>query len=165
MARVLACLTALFLVPLPTFSQVESGVIVGFSQGPPNAPPTRDARPATGRSTIRGHIVAADSGQPVRRATVRLTAPELRVPRLMMTDANGQYEFAQLPAGRYSINASKNVFVSWSYGQTQLASRKPVVLADNQTADNLNISLPRGAVLTGRVTDEFGEPVPTVLSL
>jgi protocatechuate 3,4-dioxygenase beta subunit len=163
MVRVLACLTALFLIPLSTSAQVESGVIVGFNQGPPNAPPTRDARPATGRSTIRGHIVAADSGQPVRRATVRITAPELRVPRSMVTDANGQYEFAQLPAGRYSINASKNVFVSWSYGQTQPASPgRPVVLADNQTVDNLNISLPRGAVLTGRVTDEFGDPVPTV---
>jgi hypothetical protein len=157
MARVLACLTALFLIPLSMSAQVESGVVVGFSQGPPNTPPTRDARPATGRSTIRGHIVTADSGQPVRRATVRITAPELRVPRSMVTDANGQYEFARLPAGRYSINASKNIFVSWSYGQTQPASPgKPVVLADNQTADNLNISLPRGAVLTGRVTDELG---------
>src|SRR6476660_9812918 len=130
MARVLACLTALFLIPLPTLAQVESGVLVGFAQGPPNAPPARDARPATGRSTIRGHIVAADSGQPVRRATVRITAPELRVPRSTVTDANRQYEFAQLPAGRYSITASKNIFVSWSYGQTQPASPgKPVVLA------------------------------------
>ena len=78
MARVLACLTALFLIPLSTSAQVESGVIVGSNQGPLNAPPTRDAGPATGRSTIRGHIVAADSGQPVRRATVRINAPELR---------------------------------------------------------------------------------------
>jgi protocatechuate 3,4-dioxygenase beta subunit len=162
MARVLACLTALFLIPLSTSAQVESGVVLGFSQGP-SSTPARDTRPATGRSTIRGHIVAADSGQPVRRATVRITAPELRVPRSMLTDVNGQYEFAQLPAGRYSITASKNIFVTWSYGQTQPASPgKPVMLADNQTADNLNISLPRGAVLTGRVTDEFGEPVPTV---
>src|SRR2546423_1809774 len=36
------------------------------------------------------------------------------------------------------------------------------VLADGQTLDNINISLPRGAVITGRVTDEFGDPAPSV---
>src|SRR2546430_12855223 len=75
MARVLACLMALFLIPLSTSAQIESGVVVGFSQGPPNAPPARDARPATGRSTIRGHIVAADNGQPGGGATGGITAP------------------------------------------------------------------------------------------
>jgi hypothetical protein len=166
MARVLACLTALLLMPPSTFAQVTAsgGIAVVFSQGGPNGPPARDnVRPVTGRSTIRGRIAAADNGQPLRRATVRISAPELRAARSMLTDADGRYEFAQLPAGRYAINASKNVFVSWSYGQTQPGSPgKPVVLADNQVADNINISLPRGSVITGRVTDEFGDPVPTV---
>src|SRR5207342_362304 len=31
---------------------------------------------------------------------------------------------------------------------------------DTQTADNVDIRLFRGAVITGRVLDEFGEPVP-----
>ena len=65
------------------------------------------------------------------------------MPRTTLTDANGRYEFQQLPAGRYSINAMKNAFVNWSYGQTQPASPgKPLVLADNQTIDDINISAP-----------------------
>jgi hypothetical protein len=81
----------------------------------------------------------------------------------MLTDADGRYEFRELPAGRYAINASKITFVGWAYGQTQPNSPgKPLALADNQTADNINISLPRGAVITGRVTDDFGDTVPNV---
>jgi len=159
MLRLLACLLATLLVPASLSArQVVSGVTGGFNGQPP-----RDVRPATGRSTIRGRVTAADSGQPMRRATVRVTAPELRVPRTTLTDVNGRYEFQQLPAGRYSINAMKNVFVSWSYGQTQPGSLgKPLVLADNQTVDDINISLPRGSVITGRITDEFGDPAPNV---
>jgi len=101
----------------------------------------------------------------VRRATVRVTAAELRVPRLMLTDADGRYEFADLPAGRYSITASKLTFVTWSYGQTQASVQGPNVqgrltLADNQAADNIDIRLPRGGVITGRIADEFGDAVP-----
>lgn len=160
MPRLLASLLAVLLVPsLVASQQIPTGVTGGFVGQPP-----RDVRPATGRSTIRGRVVAADSGQPMRRATVRVTAPELRVPRTTLTDVNGRYEFQQLPAGRYSINATKSVFVNWSYGQTQPASPgKPLVLAENQTVEDIDISLPRGSVVTGRVTDEFGDPAPNVL--
>jgi hypothetical protein len=159
MPRLLACLLATLLVPASLSArQVVSGVSGGF-----NGQPARDVRPATGRSTIRGRVVSADSGQPLRRAEVRISAAELRVQRRIFTDADGRYEFGSLPVGRYSINALKTTFVGWGYGQTQFNSPgKPLVLADNQTADNINISLPRGAVITGRVTDDFGDTVPNV---
>ncbi len=162
MSRVSICLVALSLVPSSTAAQeVVTGTVQGFIQGTPNGQPPRDVRPAAGRSTIRGRVLTVDTGQPMRRATVRITATELRVPRGTLTDADGRYEFRELPAGRYSINASKTAFIDWSYGQTQPSSPgKPLVLADNQVADNIDIGLPRGAVITGRITDELGEPVP-----
>src|SRR5258706_2885 len=139
---------------------VVSGIVKGFVQGLPNGQPPRDTRPATGRSTIRGRVLTADSGQPMRRAAVRITATELRVPRSGLTDADGRYEFRELPAGRYSVTVSKAAFVTWSFGQTQpSAPGKPLVLTDGQVADNVDVRLPRGAVITGRITDEFGEPV------
>ncbi len=150
MARALAGLLTIVLLAVSSSAQAPGGQ------------PPRDTRPATGRSTIRGRVLTADGGQPVRRATVRVTAPELRVPRITLTDVDGRYEFAELPAGRYAINASKITFVSWSYGQTQPTfAGKPVVLADDQTTGNIDIRLPRGAVITGHITDEFGDPVPS----
>lgn len=150
MTRVLRSVLAILLISPCASAQVIDR---------PGAPP-RDTRPATGRSTIRGRVTS-DGGQPVRRATVRVTAPELRVPRIMLTDADGRYEFGELPAGRYSINASKITFVSWSYGQSQPnIQARPLTLVDNQAANNIDIRLPRGGVIAGRISDEFGEPVP-----
>ena len=116
---------------------------------------------ARGHAAIRGRVLASDGGQPLRRATVRLSAPELQVARTALTDADGRYDFRDLPAGRYSITASKPSFVSWSYGQTLPDGLgRPLALSDNQTADNVDVRLIHGAVITGRIVDEFGEPVP-----
>ena len=37
--------------------------------------------------------------------------------RLATTDANGRYEIAELPAGRYNVTASKNSYIALSLGQ------------------------------------------------
>jgi len=160
MSRLLICLVAFCLAPVSTFSQ-DIGVSIGGGVVQANGQPPRDARLATGHSAIRGRVLASDGGQPLRRATVRINAAELRVARTAFTDADGRYDFRDLPAGRYSISASKPTFVNWSYGQTlPNGPGKPIALSDNQTADNVDIRLLRGAVITGRVLDEFGEPVP-----
>ncbi len=160
MSRLLSWLVALCLAPIPTFAQqIIGGVEGGVAQA--GGPPARDARPTTGRSIIRGRVLASDGGQPMRRANIRITAAEVRGARTTLTDADGRYEFRDLPAGRYTINASKAAFVSWTYGQTRPnAPGKPLALLDGQTADNIDIHLPRGAVITGRIIDEFGEPAP-----
>src|ERR1700716_1481297 len=73
-------------------------------------PPPRDARPKpdTGTAIIRGRIVAGDTGKPLRRARVTLTAPELAgEPRNTSTDADGRYEFTDLPAGRFTLRVTR----------------------------------------------------------
>ena len=75
--------------------------------------PMRDnANQPSGTAAIRGRILTADTGAPVRRAQVRAVAPELRVARLASTDAQGRFELKDLPAGRWTLTASKAGFVS-----------------------------------------------------
>ena len=160
MSRLLPWLVAFCVAPTSTFSQ-DIGVSIGGGVVQMNGQPPRDARLARGHAAIRGRVLASDGGQPLRRATVRLSAPELQVARTALTDADGRYDFRDLPAGRYSITASKPSFVSWSYGQTLPDGLgRPLALSDNQTADNVDVRLIHGAVITGRIVDEFGEPVP-----
>jgi hypothetical protein len=131
----------------------------GGLRGQARAVPLRDDAPR-GSSIVRGQIVSADSGGPIRRAQVRISSPGARESRLASTDAQGRFEVKELPAGRYTISASKGGFVSLQYGQRRPSeSGTPIELGDGQTLDKLTIALPRGSVLGGRITDEFGEPV------
>ncbi len=80
--------------------------------------------------------------------------------RVATTDQQGRFEIRELPAGRYTMTASKGGFVSLQYGQRRPSeSGTPIELGDGQTIDKIAIALPRGSVLGGRITDEFGEPV------
>src|SRR5262249_25962061 len=80
--------------------------------------------------------------------------------RLATTDGSGRYEFTQVRAGRYNLNAAKGSYVSLQYGQQRpFEPGKPVEVLEGQTIERLDFSLPRGAVTPGRVLDEFGELV------
>ena len=140
-------------------------IAVPQQQPPQLAPPTT--------ATIRGHVFGADTTQPLRKAQVRLVqidvqpggnAPQSRENRLATTDLDGKYEFNDLPAGRYNLNASKGSYVPLSWGQEQPNEPgKPLDVLDGQTIERVDFTLPRGSVITGRIVDEFGEPLPGVM--
>jgi hypothetical protein len=120
-------------------------------------PGSRPVKTGTGR--IAGRVVASDSGAPLRRAQVRISAQEIGV-KTALTDSEGRYEFKELPAGRFTVNVSKSGYVPVQYGQSRpFESGRPIELSDKQDLDRADISMPRGGVISGRILDEFGEPV------
>jgi len=130
-------------------------------QAMPQMPPRDNAQPPKpGKATIRGHVVAADTGQPLRKAQVRISSNDSRENRMTTTDADGRYEFKELPAGRYSVQASKGSYVQLQYGQVRpFEPGKPVEVLEAQTVEKVDFALPKGGVITGRILDEFGEPL------
>jgi hypothetical protein len=117
----------------------------------------------TGTAKIRGRVVSADTGNPLRRAQVRLSAGEPRVMMVANTDADGRYEFANLPAARYSLMVSRNGYVGLQFGQQRaFESGRPLEIAIGQLADKIDFALPKGGVIVGRITDDTGEPAPGV---
>lgn len=121
---------------------------------------TRDNQPQNiGTSGIRGAVYSDDSGTPVRRARVTLSGTGLRGGRSTVTDDQGAYEFLALPAGRFTMTASKPGYVNNSYGaRSPGRPGTPIQLAENQTLEKAYIALPRGGVITGIVVDDHGEP-------
>jgi hypothetical protein len=148
--------------PLPP--RLGGGQGAGPGQGQRGPARAQAGRPPAelpkGTSVLRGQVIAADNGSPIRRAQVRVFSSEARDSRIATTDAQGRFEIKELVAGRYTMSASKGGFVSLQYGQRRSSeSGTPIELGDGQTIDKLAIALPRGSVLGGRITDEFGEPV------
>ncbi len=118
-----------------------------------------------GTGSIRGRVISTESGNPLRRARVQLSVSAGQSPRtqLAYTDPDGHFEFRQLPAGRYNITASRTGYVALSFGQTQpFEAGQPLELAAGEQAEHVDFALPRGGVITGRITEETGDPLPGV---
>jgi protocatechuate 3,4-dioxygenase beta subunit len=136
---------------------------------PPQPPAQTPPPPAT--ATIRGRVIAGDTGLALRRTEVRLNqvdapsgtttgAAARRENRTASTDADGKYEFKNLPGGKYYISAFKALYVQASSARQQgNAPSKPIELQAGEMLDRVDFTLLRGGVITGRVVDEFGEPL------
>lgn len=148
--RWLPLVAVLLVLPSPAVAQVGGAA--------------RDRQQASvvrrGTASIVGRVAAADSGRPLRLARVSATAPELSDGRVSMTDENGMFEFPELPAGRYSVSASKAGYITVNFGQRRpLRAGRPIEVRDGQRVRDIDFRLPRGSVITGRVLDQDGEPL------
>src|SRR5215212_5497453 len=81
--------------------------------------PSRDAPAPAGKGIIRGVVTAADTGGPIRNASVFIQDGDPTAgleTRSVFTDAQGRYEISRLKGGRYSVSASKPGYQPRSYG-------------------------------------------------
>ena len=125
--------------------------------------PTRDAQTAAtaGTGVISGVVTTSGQGSPVRRARVTLSGAELRGGRSTLTNDQGAFTFVALPAGRFTLTASKAGYVDIPFGAKRPGRPgTPIQLAAAQKMERADIALPRGGVITGIVVDENGEPAP-----
>jgi Carboxypeptidase regulatory-like domain len=127
-------------------------------------PPRDQPAPKTGAAIIRGRIVAADTAKPLRRAQITVSAPGLPPPgRSANTNVDGRYEIKDLPAGSYTVTVTRSGYLQLRYGQHRpLEQARPLEVLDRQVVEHVNFSLPRMAVIAGRITDEVADPVAGV---
>jgi hypothetical protein len=101
----------------------------------------------------------------LKRARVTLAPDGRRAqPLSVMTGADGKFRITDLAPGRYRLTVSRNGFVRQEYGQ-----RRPgqpglaLTLAPGQKMNDLLFRLLPGAIVTGRIFDEEGEPAAGVM--
>jgi hypothetical protein len=128
-------------------------------------PPARDLRPvrAAGTAIVAGVVVSADAqARPLRRVRVTINGPALVPGRTAITADDGSFSFERVPAGRVTLAAAKDGYVTMSYGATRPGRPGTgVTVADGQ-AVRVSIRLPLGAVITGTVVDAEGLPSPGI---
>ncbi len=128
-------------------------------------PPT-EPDPARAKGTIRGRTVTTD-GQRLAHALVRAVQPDspegFQPPRVTKSDEEGKYEFLNLPAGTHTVSASKPGFSSVSTGQSRRSgSGQTIDIAVGETVERVELTFARWGALSGRILDEFGDPVEGV---
>jgi hypothetical protein len=121
------------------------------------------SQPQVGKSSIAGTVFTTDNpAQPVRHATVTVSGGSLRTQRQTMTDSSGRFVVADLPAGSFSLAVAKPSFISITYGASQPGQPgTPIAVAAGERV-SVEVRMPRGAVLSGTVVDQYGRPRPQV---
>jgi protocatechuate 3,4-dioxygenase beta subunit len=154
-----------------TARNIPSLVVVSITLallGESDVPATAMAQKA-GPSAIGGRVYGSDTGKPLGGALVhvidtRALNPTQRQGRWIATDAGGHWQFQDLPPGRYTIAVSKSGYLKVEYGQRRPFERgKGLELAAGQVLDRVDVTLPRGSTITGRIFDEFGDAVAAVM--
>ena len=122
-----------------------------FAQSPGKQAPTK-----TPRGSVSGRITIKD--KPAPGVMVGLRGNELMSAyepfTRAVTDAAGNYRLANIAAGTYQLTIAAPGYVPGDR-----ADRKIVVLGEDENAENINFSLVRGGVITGKVTDAEGRPL------
>jgi hypothetical protein len=137
-------------------AQTATPQIVGAQQRTPPRDATVEKK---GTAIVRGKIVNAE-GRPLRRVQLRLSGEAIPEGRTASTNGQGRFEITELPAGRYTLNASRAGYLGLSYGQSRPGEQgRPIELADAQVFPNADFTLQHTALISGHVFDEAGEPL------
>jgi protocatechuate 3,4-dioxygenase beta subunit len=125
------------------------------ANGPQNTQLQNSASRSSSR--IRGRVIT-DGGRPVPDASIMVFPVNIAgnvqgaitsLLRPVTTDADGKFELTSLRPGAYSISASSPGYVL-SFQESKVFYRP---------GDNATLTLVKGGVITGRVTNSSGEPV------
>ena len=126
----------------------------------PQTPSPSAGPQGTGR--IRGRVIAADTGAPLRGARIGVSSGDAQPPRDTVTDSDGRYEVGQLPPGAFFVSAAQDGYLSAVYGQRRLRLMEPgtaVTVGAGQTVERIDLALPRAGAIVVRLTDESGQPL------
>ncbi len=119
-------------------------------------------QPVTDTASITG-ITTDPDGRPVPRTVVRLSGSTLQFDLLAVSNDEGRFAFTGLPAGRFALAASKPAYLQASLGSLTPAGATDaalVVLETGQRMADLRLTIARGGVISGRITDRYGRALP-----
>ena len=142
------------LVALTGQSDLEPLPAPAGTAPPAVRPPKPEANEPVTVGTIKGRVVSND-GRPLTNANIMAQGVS-GVPTIKMkrTDAEGAFVFDDLPAGLYIVLATAPGYIDQSW-----TGSDPGELPRHLIGERLKITMIKGGVITGVVTDSKGQPV------
>lgn len=144
--------------------------VVTIAQVPPTTPAPAPGQPQQNQEQeaepkepgrVEGAVLLAGSDAPVRKAMVTLFGRGMRVPLNATTSEDGSFVFEKVPPGDYNFSARhvRFVAVDKSGDDGPFAGRK-ISISEGQAVKGVVFKMVPGAVVTGKVYDEYGDPQP-----
>lgn len=151
---------------LSLFSAIPLLFLIAFSQDlaqslqPDNRPRTASlsGRVTIGENPAANALVMLAEVDPRNRDIWSGIDPQQRDFIKVRTDDEGRYRITGLWRGTYLINALSNAYVR-SITSADFGNFKSVTLDDGEARADLDLTLYRGGVITGRVVDAEGRPL------
>jgi hypothetical protein len=114
--------------------------------------------------SVAGTVVQMAGSVPIKSATVRLESVEDHSRTFSgATDAAGRFEIKGIDPGGYRLRVIRNGFVTQEYGQRTPGDAGAVLsLRSGQDMKDLLFRLLPAAVISGRIQNEDGDPLPWV---
>ncbi len=124
--------------------------------------PSQASEPAEPPGTIGGRTVNLVTGEPLRKVTLSLRKTEGPGASYSATsDAEGRFAFSKVAPGRYRLQGERVGFTDQSYSMSSRSQRATLLwVQSGQAVKDILFKLTPQAVITGRVVDEDGDPLP-----
>ncbi|HXB68076.1 MAG TPA: carboxypeptidase-like regulatory domain-containing protein [Candidatus Acidoferrales bacterium] len=115
------------------------------------------------RGRIEGRVLSAVTGEPLNKASIMLqhNGPSVDESVSATSDPQGYFSFSDVTPGSYFLRAQRNGFLAAQYGAQTTGTLGTVLkVAAGQTIKGVMTVLIPAAVITGRVLDGDGDPLP-----
>ncbi len=123
----------------------------------------QDSAPGPKASTIAGTVIKEPGSEPLKKVLVQIVAENQKEGGnyTATTDADGGFHVDNVAPGRYRVFFERTGFVAVN-GRGLKADVNVLTIHSNQSVDGLLFRMLPTAVISGRVTDEDGDPLSDV---
>jgi Carboxypeptidase regulatory-like domain len=118
-----------------------------------------------GPASVQGVAFIVGTEDPVSGSVVELrpVGGSTTEPIFAATQANGDFLFRAVPAGRYLLVATRNGYLPAELGQRSATGRGvPIVIAGGQQLSGVRVGMTPTAAVSGRILDRVGQPMAGV---
>jgi protocatechuate 3,4-dioxygenase beta subunit len=149
---------------MKTLVLMLAGLPLFYTSAPPQVPKS-PAQAKAEECKISGMVVKLADSEPLRKARALLQSVDDQSHRFSVTtDAGGHFELKGVEPGRYKLLVSRSGFVTQEYGQRRPDDPGSILtLRPGQEVKDLLFRLIPSAIIAGRILDEDGEPLASVI--
>ena len=142
---------------------------MGPTGGRPLTPPPSTSKPED-RCVLQGHVSNAVTGEPVKKANIRLTrentapvadnTPQMPQGYSAMSEADGSFKIENIEPGNYHLSGERTGYLNTEYGAKSVNQRgSTITLRPAQQLTNISLALTPQGIISGKVLDQDGDPV------